>query len=357
MIKDDDSEIVCFCRLPIPFSLMDGSVHEKVCFVVTFWKEESFRVYLTDSRLVWVASVPKKHIEEYMCPRDSSVSEYLALIKESLVFPTAGNKDKFVYSVKQKRDSIKFHWEIRVDEEDLFLNCNLKLSIQQDQLQKKTIQEIMTWLIERETSNMDEISNLRQENEQMRKQQAQYEEGMKKITQDKERMELELYEKFVVLLNAKKKEIRSLREKEAAQEKLIESMRTANSNSNSSVVVVKKQKSADGQEDEDEFKHPKRRTISIMDDSQSEKEKEKDKDKRKTQMKRIRKVAGAKDDGQVMSQNKAKKSKQYVTSTPQPRAASPAIASSGKTPSKKNNSNNNNDSPTPGALDLINELN
>jgi hypothetical protein len=118
--------IKTFCRLEIGLQTKTG-VKKNNYFVVGFWEETSFRLQLTDGKMVWEGEASSEYVRTKMCPpKDGAystgerVKAFLDLLRQSLVAPTAGT-DRFRYSIEGSsgRDdtSLDFKWDIKLEDD------------------------------------------------------------------------------------------------------------------------------------------------------------------------------------------------------------------------------------------------
>ncbi len=182
----------------------------KVFFVVCHWEKASFKAEITDGRNVWSAMVTEEKIRKEMCPRDSDQSAFFTFLRDSLSSST-GSKVTYSLSMVQQ-NSCLLEWKMSLDE-DMFLKQKLLFAPYPQETNKERVQHLLGWLMDREHASSALLETQKTRFGDMEADLKKALAMIEQMTREKEKMELELYERFVHVLNAKKAHIDELDKK------------------------------------------------------------------------------------------------------------------------------------------------
>ena len=253
-----------FCKLAVDYKAKIEVKRD--FFVVGFWKADSFELRFTDGKNVWVGRASERLVRDKLWPHGSkagfmSHQDFVSLMRAALVSPTVGTA-RFGYAldpVGGPNSAMLFQCRIRLDGDDEdsvdWIQCEIEVVQESNQAdQKVMMQEILTWLIEREASSNALVDGQMLEFDRMRNDLDLLEKHTAQMTQDKTRMELELYEKYVVVLNRKKQKVKALQSELEELRKLprVKEEQKPNGSQNTKESDAYENEDADGGSDEDD---------------------------------------------------------------------------------------------------------
>eukprot|EP01112_Ceratiomyxa_fruticulosa_P005406 TRINITY_DN1602_c0_g2_i1.p1 TRINITY_DN1602_c0_g2~~TRINITY_DN1602_c0_g2_i1.p1 ORF type:complete len:428 (-),score=104.27 TRINITY_DN1602_c0_g2_i1:90-1373(-) len=203
---------------------------DKKYYIRTVWGEDSFELSCSDGKYIWTGSASKGFVENTLKPKGMSTSEFMKITQNALTNQDF-TKIKYSYTIEQPPvdlgltpQDLLFSWFIKLGAQNgnnfalnstankkvLQVKCTLPLVKQINP--RPMMVTILDWLIDK--SSRLELSNqeLSENNNQLQSQRDQALAQFSTLVADKKVLELEMYKKFVLVLNEKKKKIRELKE-------------------------------------------------------------------------------------------------------------------------------------------------
>ncbi|KAN0007014.1 hypothetical protein ACTFIU_005208 [Dictyostelium citrinum] len=180
------------------------------------WQYNSFTIYLTDLTNVWSSNVTTKYIENILKPQGMSFDQYMQLLKKSLLKQDQ-TKREFDYKIDRhirknnNNEDIEFVIIIILSEFD---NINVKSSIPLIKLSNhfSTFQHYFDWLFDKYQSLTLQNQTLTLQTQSLQSQFNQSLEQNKLFQLEKDRIESNLIERFIIILNEKKKKIKEYKQ-------------------------------------------------------------------------------------------------------------------------------------------------
>ncbi|EGC40413.1 hypothetical protein DICPUDRAFT_73949 [Dictyostelium purpureum] len=185
-----------------------------IYYIKCNWQHNSFTIYLTDLTNVWSSNIPSKYIDNILKPQGMASEEYMNLLKKSLLNQDI-TKKQFDYKInKSKKSSSDIELCIIIILSE-FDNINIKSNIPLIKVNNthQSFQNYFNWLFEKYKSLTDQNQQLVQLNQSLQLQFNQSIEQNKIFIKEKEKIESDLYEKFIIILNEKKKKIKEFKQK------------------------------------------------------------------------------------------------------------------------------------------------
>jgi hypothetical protein len=180
------------------------------------WGTEQFSCQVTDGKYAWDGKADQKYIETHLKPEGMELSEIMLLLKHCMREQDIQQK-RFSYQIYagQVQGDIIFGWKIKIEDQenddgDIFIKGNLPLKRQNPHL---IIQNIFENFYSKFSMIQKQNETLMKSNQKLQEQRDDALKQMKQMTEDKITMEHELMQKFVLVLNEKKKKIRELTDK------------------------------------------------------------------------------------------------------------------------------------------------
>ncbi|KAM9952709.1 hypothetical protein ACTFIR_007763 [Dictyostelium discoideum] len=244
------------------------------------WQYNSFTIYLTDLTNVWSSNVTTKYIENILKPQGMSFDQYFQLLKKSLLKQDQ-TKREFDYKIdKYKRKNNNNNNNNINNNEDIefiiiiilseFDNINVKSSIPLIKLSNHftTFQHYFDWLFDKYQSLSLQNQTLTLQTQSLQSQFNQSLEQNKLFQLEKDRIESNLIEKFIIILNEKKKKIKEYKQtinNLLLEQKSLSSSSSSsnckcncNNNNNKSIVNNNKNKSPSKQQQQVYYTTPKK---------------------------------------------------------------------------------------------------
>jgi len=193
------------------------------CFYFTsIWKEDGFSISISDAVHVWTKAVKMDYIEQKLKPKEMEMSRYLQLTKAALTKQDT-TKQFFSYKLRQGRTTsdpdLELTWRIKLGQDtDIPFSVKGTLGLESAESIKKELGNTISFLIDKKTSLTEKNKKISKENTKLRRQRDDALGQLNFIVEEKKALELDLYQKFVYILNEKKKKIRELRNEVAAAE-------------------------------------------------------------------------------------------------------------------------------------------
>ena len=127
---------------------------------------------------------------------------------------SAGDRRRFQYLVEPKADNaLEFEWRFAVDpdNDDTDWTTNkLLFQMLPDKEHKAHIQRLLSWLMEREAASNKKVNDQKQAFDDMQKELVQLQEHTARTSHEEKEKEAELYQKFCLVLDRKKRKIAEL---------------------------------------------------------------------------------------------------------------------------------------------------
>eukprot|EP01116_Phalansterium_solitarium_P008730 TRINITY_DN2269_c0_g1_i2.p1 TRINITY_DN2269_c0_g1~~TRINITY_DN2269_c0_g1_i2.p1 ORF type:complete len:301 (+),score=16.78 TRINITY_DN2269_c0_g1_i2:127-1029(+) len=197
------------------------------------WESSCFDLSITDGRFAWHVRADADFIERKLKPRGMDSARYIAELRNGLTKQDIGQK-KFTYSAAEvPNGNLRLEWTMRIGsqasaEEPLKLRGLLELVRMQAAPQQEFIQTCLDRLLDFCTTLERDNEELREQHDELRVQRTEALSKLVKLDDDKQRLELDLYKKFVTLINEKKKKVRQLKgQLQAAESRAMEAARRA----------------------------------------------------------------------------------------------------------------------------------
>lgn len=186
----------------------------KSFYFYSIWKEKSFELYVSDARHVWHGVVSEDFMTNTLKPPDMDHEEYMRLTKKALTDQDR-TKKQFTYKLSQgaTRSDLQLTWRIKLGQ-STEVGISLKGTLPLEHLKdgQKIVQQMMGWLIEKSDVLEKDNIELTEQNTKLRTQRDTAMSQLNKLVHEKSSMELEMYEKFALILNEKKEKIRQLKQ-------------------------------------------------------------------------------------------------------------------------------------------------
>jgi len=206
-------------------------IRKRPFYIRTTWGKTDFHMEMTDGKHVWTGVADSTYVASKLKPQGMDVTEYISIIRDALTKQDVECK-RFQYFIEQSPDNpadLELSWKIRLSTEDIpgedpwafHMRGSLKLhriSMTQPNTTNPAIsfqnimQQFMDWLIDRVTILSTTNADLQDKNKELQKQRNESLTRFDKLVADKKQLEREMYEKFVTVLNEKKRKIRELHE-------------------------------------------------------------------------------------------------------------------------------------------------
>ena len=208
-----------FCKIEAAFRLKDRSVlNNKEYFVEGAFAADSFAVHLTDGKAVWRGAASAAHVREAMWPHGGqegfmSTANFVKMVRESLEPPTAGHK-RFQYIVEPKPDNaLELEWRFAIDPDSAdtdWTTAKLLFHMLPDKEHKAHIQRLLSWLMEREAASNKKVNDQKQAFDDMQEALSLLQQQTARTSMEEKEKEAELYQKFCLVLDRKKRKIAEL---------------------------------------------------------------------------------------------------------------------------------------------------
>jgi hypothetical protein len=206
---------ITVCKIMV---VIGASSVPKPFFVTGYWSKFSFKVELTDGRSVWSADVSEEKIKKDMCPREADRAAFFALLKESLSSQAAAS-EKFPYAltVCANKTDMLLEWKVCLSDEDkMHLKMQILFKPYPAETHKEHMQRLLSWLMEQEHSSSALVASQKMRFSDMESDLQKSLVAIQRMSETKDKMELQLFEKFSLVLNRKKDKIVELEAKVAA---------------------------------------------------------------------------------------------------------------------------------------------
>ena len=185
------------------------------------WGTDHFSCQVTNGKYAWDGKADQKYIQSKLLPEGMEFFEMMCLLKQGLREQDVQQK-RFSYQMYsgQVQGDITFGWKIKIDENveesetqsdgEIFIKGYLLLKRQNPHL---IIQNILENFYSKVSLIEKQNETFIQSNKTLQEQNTGALKQMKQMASDKITMEHELMQKFVLVLNEKKKKIRELTDK------------------------------------------------------------------------------------------------------------------------------------------------
>lgn len=174
--------------------------------------EDGFHLILCDGNDSWEGDISGNDIHD-MCSLSSiDYKDYVEMTVQALT-GKSGPNISFQYQIDHSsQEYVQFHWKKHIVSDDVkFRLGSTKLSQSDDS--NKTIQKIFDHCIEKISNLNHKITTTQMDNERLSQERANALKTLNNCVSAKEKLEEDLYSKFLMVLNSKKKEIENLRQK------------------------------------------------------------------------------------------------------------------------------------------------
>ncbi|KAL1922320.1 uncharacterized protein VTP21DRAFT_9859 [Calcarisporiella thermophila] len=168
-----------------------------------------FELEVTDTKRFWTGRTSLQELERKK-PKSIKAENYTQILVDALSDKTSENGKSFV-QVEINESNIKLTWHLFVEEVD-FILASLVLN---PVLNGDTPRFWNKWLIDfmgKLSTNEKEKAELEMQMEHLSSELCALQENQERMILEKQEWEAEIFEKFVLLINAKKKKIRELKE-------------------------------------------------------------------------------------------------------------------------------------------------
>ncbi|KAF2071263.1 hypothetical protein CYY_007421 [Polysphondylium violaceum] len=196
------------------------------CLLVKcIWQPTSFSIHITDFNSVWYSNVNTKYIETVLKPPGMSIDQYMKLIKESLIKQDI-EKKQFNYKIEKSKSAsidIEFQIFIKLQEYDqinikspiqlIRSNSNDNSNVSGNTKGIATTQQFFEWVFDRYKYLEDQNLQLKTQNIDKQTQFDQLLDQNHLFIKEKDNLENELFNKFVIILNEKKTKIKEYKSK------------------------------------------------------------------------------------------------------------------------------------------------
>ncbi|KAL6064509.1 hypothetical protein QOT17_010905 [Balamuthia mandrillaris] len=182
-------------------------------YLRTWWQADCFDLTLSDARHVWSGAASKEYIEGTLKPPEMPLAEYMRLTRQALTSQDL-TKKRFSYKLSASSTvpgDVEFTWRIRLQESAISFSMKGTLPLRRVKDGQAEIQQFFDWFLQRQNLIEKENKQLRQRNERLHAQKEEANTHLNALVEEKVALEQELYKKFVVILNEKKRRIRELK--------------------------------------------------------------------------------------------------------------------------------------------------
>ncbi|EGG23000.1 putative DNA repair protein XRCC4 [Cavenderia fasciculata] len=187
----------------------------------------SFDILLTDTKSIWNGHISINYIENILKPDGMKTDHYVSLIKKALITQDQSGT-QFTYRLRQsnsKPNNLEFTINIKLDNSELSLKSSLILSKVTNH-STANLEDYFNWLIGKVDSLSDHNLQLNKQNDSLQTQFNESIDIIKQLTSEKQSMELDLFGKFVIILNEKKHKIKELTNQLKQQQREMNSLQT-----------------------------------------------------------------------------------------------------------------------------------
>ncbi|EFA83043.1 putative DNA repair protein XRCC4 [Heterostelium album PN500] len=193
-----------------------------------FKDDNSFELLLSDTRNVWISNgTTTKYIENVLKPNGMSIEHYVSLLKSALVQQDLTG-EIFTYKLRassskssggsntnggsssssSRPNSIELTINIKLQTSDISVKTSLIFSRSNDSA--SSLQDYFEWLINKYDALGEQNKQLKQQNDTLQQEFNQSISVIERLTEEKHQLEVDLYNKFTIILNEKKNKIRDL---------------------------------------------------------------------------------------------------------------------------------------------------
>eukprot|EP01117_Protostelium_nocturnum_P018493 TRINITY_DN7746_c0_g1_i1.p1 TRINITY_DN7746_c0_g1~~TRINITY_DN7746_c0_g1_i1.p1 ORF type:complete len:409 (-),score=93.44 TRINITY_DN7746_c0_g1_i1:60-1238(-) len=227
----------------------------------------SFQIELTDGEHIWFGQISKEELENRLKPQGMQVKEYFQLVKECLSLQDLQQK-KFSYQLSQQQQDLILVWKVKLHDHSLSskdFSFSVKGSVVLKKIgiheQKNRTRQFFNWLMDKSASLDTENESNKEKCQELQKQRDDALSKFQQLVSDKANLEKDLYEKFLVILNEKKRKIMELME-EISKLKRIGPMKTESKVELISVGAKIKEMASGSESSEEEIKYSQKSSFS-----------------------------------------------------------------------------------------------
>ncbi|XP_033019677.1 DNA repair protein XRCC4 isoform X2 [Lacerta agilis] len=181
-------------------------------FLQIAWEKDlgaGFDVVLSDGRSAWTGKVPEEDISKEAADMEMEREKYIGELKKVLLFE-GGLADKYNFDISKggvDGECLNFSYEKNLKDVSFRLGS---LMLQKVSGPAEVISELISYCLDCIKGLYSKNEHLQKENERLQSDLDDVQEQLQKCVEAKEELEMELYKRFILVLNEKKAKIRSL---------------------------------------------------------------------------------------------------------------------------------------------------
>nr|XP_034955936.1 DNA repair protein XRCC4 isoform X1 [Zootoca vivipara]XP_034955937.1 DNA repair protein XRCC4 isoform X1 [Zootoca vivipara]XP_034955938.1 DNA repair protein XRCC4 isoform X1 [Zootoca vivipara]XP_034955939.1 DNA repair protein XRCC4 isoform X1 [Zootoca vivipara]XP_034955941.1 DNA repair protein XRCC4 isoform X1 [Zootoca vivipara]XP_034955942.1 DNA repair protein XRCC4 isoform X1 [Zootoca vivipara]XP_034955943.1 DNA repair protein XRCC4 isoform X1 [Zootoca vivipara] len=209
-------------------------------FLQIVWQKDlgaGFEVVLSDGRSAWTGKVPEEDISKEADDMEMEREKYIGELKKVLLFEGA-LADKYNFDISKggvDGECLNFSYEKNLKDVSFRLGS---LMLQKVSGPAEVISELISYCLDCIKGLHSKNEHLQKENERLQSDLDDVQEQLQKCVEAKEELEMELYKRFVLVLNEKKAKIRSLQKSlKEAEEAVLETTQARDTMSTSESKV------------------------------------------------------------------------------------------------------------------------
>lgn len=181
-----------------------------VIFIKALWFPSHFSLFITDGLHAWTCHATEQAVADRAAGWDENVSEYLERAKfylshqhpdSTYAFVPEGDNRKLSWTMEKQGTKLEGKWKCEKARNDQQINC-----------------EILNFLMDANIKLSEEVLRKTQSFDRMKVEAEKCLKQSEQFKNEKQQFEVEIFQKFVAVLNSKKAKLRELRDKIAMLE-------------------------------------------------------------------------------------------------------------------------------------------
>nr|XP_028603705.1 DNA repair protein XRCC4 isoform X4 [Podarcis muralis] len=209
-------------------------------FLQIVWQKDlgaGFDVVLSDGLSAWTGKVPEEDISKEAADMEMEREKYIGELKKVLLFE-GGLADKYNFDISKggvDGECLNFSYEKNLKDVSFRLGS---LMLQKVSGPAEVISELISYCLDCIKGLHSKNEHLQKENERLQSDLDDVQEQLQKCVEAKEELEMELYKRFILVLNEKKAKIRNLQKSlKEAEEAVLETTQARDTMSTSESKV------------------------------------------------------------------------------------------------------------------------
>lgn len=170
---------------------------------------DGFDLSITDGNTMWNTKVTDDLLQKMAVKAEMNVKEHASQTLKALTDPNSG-KDCFTYQAVKRESALEFNWKKQLPDGVKYQLGSIFLPLSEES--KETMQKILNFAIRKIHKYEDNAVFMESKNKQLARDRDNVIKCLDKCVVSREEMELDLFQKFVTVLNDKKAKIRKLQE-------------------------------------------------------------------------------------------------------------------------------------------------